>query len=137
LKLVEAVQQALHTAMKTDDSVLVFGEDVAVDGGVFRATDGLLEAFGNQRVIDTPLAEGGIAGLAVGLASQGLKPVAEIQFMGFAYPCLDQLANHASRLRNRTRGRLTCPLVLRIPYGGGIHAPEHHSDTRPNSQTSK
>jgi len=115
--------------MSADESVVVLGEDVAVDGGVFRATDGLWKEFGGQRVVDTPLAEGGIAGLSVGLATQGMKPVAEIQFMGFAYPCLDQLANHAARIRNRTRGRLSCPMVLRIPYGGGIRAPEHHSES--------
>ena len=129
MKFVEAIRKALHTAMADDESVIVLGEDVAVDGGVFRATDGLWKEFGSERVIDTPLAEVGIAGLSVGLATQGIKPVTEIQFMGFAYSCLDQLANHASRLRNRTRGRLSCPLVLRIPYGGGIHAPEHHSES--------
>jgi len=129
MKFVEAISKALHQAMAENDSVVVLGEDVGVDGGVFRATDGLWKEFGGERVLDTPLAEAGITGLSVGLASQGMNPVAEIQFMGFAYPCLDQLANHASRLRNRTRGRLSCPLVLRIPYGGGIRAPEHHSES--------
>jgi pyruvate dehydrogenase E1 component beta subunit len=109
--------------------VLVLGEDVGIDGGVFRATDGLLQSFGPHRVFDTPLAETGIAGMAIGLAAQGFRPVAEIQFMGFIYSTIDQLVNHASRLRTRTRGRLTCPLVLRAPFGGGIHAPEHHSES--------
>ena len=107
----------------------MLGEDVGVNGGVFRATAGLLERFGRERVIDTPLAELLIAGMCVGMAAQGLRPVAEIQFMGFLYPCLDQIVNHAARLRNRTRGRLTCPMVLRTPLGGGIHAPEHHSES--------
>jgi pyruvate dehydrogenase E1 component beta subunit len=115
--------------MRDDPRVVVFGEDVGVDGGVFRATDGLLQAFGADRVLDTPLAETVIAGLAVGLAAQGMRPVAEIQFMGFIYPTIDQLANHASRLRTRTRGRLSCPMVLRAPFGGGVHAPEHHSES--------
>lgn len=128
LTLVEAVNRALHDAMAADPDVVVLGEDVGVNGGVFRATVGLQEAFG-ERVMDTPLAENLIAGLAVGMATQGLRPVAEFQFMGFIYPGLDQVINHASRLRNRTRGRLSCPLVLRAPFGGGIHAPEHHSES--------
>ena len=127
--LVEAVNMALAAAMARDERVLVLGEDVGVDGGVFRATDGLLDRFGADRVRDTPLAETTIAGLSVGLAAQGLRPVAEIQFMGFIHSTIDQMANHAARLRNRTRGRLTCPMVLRAPYGGGIHAPEHHSES--------
>lgn len=129
LTMVQAVDLALARAMADDDSVLVLGEDVGRNGGVFRATEGLLERFGDSRVIDTPLAELGIAGVSVGLAAQGFRPVAEIQFMGFIYPVIDQLANHASRLRTRTRGRLTCPMVLRVPFGGGIHAPEHHSES--------
>ena len=129
LTLVEAVNQALAWEMAHDDSVVVFGEDVGVNGGVFRATEGLQERFGAERVFDTPLAEAMIAGLAVGMASQGLKPVPEIQFMGFIYPALDQIISHASRLRNRTRGRLTCPMVLRAPFGTGIRAPEHHSES--------
>ncbi|MCY4255626.1 MAG: alpha-ketoacid dehydrogenase subunit beta [Gammaproteobacteria bacterium] len=129
LTLVEAVNQALAWEMAHDDSVVVFGEDVGVNGGVFRATLGLQERFGAERVFDTPLAEAMIAGLAVGMASQGLKPVPEIQFMGFIYPALDQIISHASRLRNRTRGRLTCPMVLRAPFGTGIRAPEHHSES--------
>ncbi len=129
MTLVEAVNRALARAMQDDDRVVVLGEDVGADGGVFRATEGLLKRFGATRVLDTPLAEAGIAGLAVGLAAQGFRPVAEIQFTGFIYPEIDQLANHASRLRTRTRGRLTCPMVLRSPCGGGIHAPEHHSES--------
>ena len=109
--------------------VLLLGEDIGVNGGVFRATNGLIARFGRERVIDTPLAEGAIAGVAIGMAAMGLKPVAEIQFSGFIYPCIDQMINHASRLRHRTRGRLTCPMVLRSPCGAGIHAPEHHSES--------
>jgi 2-oxoisovalerate dehydrogenase E1 component beta subunit len=107
----------------------VFGEDVGVNGGVFRATAGLQERFGAERVMDTPLAEAMIAGIAIGMAAQGLRPVAEIQFMGFIYPTIEQMIDHASRLRYRTRGRLSCPMVLRAPFGGGIHAPEHHSES--------
>jgi pyruvate dehydrogenase E1 component beta subunit len=129
VSLVEAVTMALARAMADDESVVVLGEDVGVNGGVFRATAGLQERFGKQRVLDTPLAETLIAGLCVGMAAEGLKPVGEIQFLGFIYPCIDQLINHASRLRNRTRGRLTCPMVLRAPFGAGIHAPEHHSES--------
>jgi 2-oxoisovalerate dehydrogenase E1 component beta subunit len=129
VSLVQAVNLALRRAMAEDARVLVLGEDVGIDGGVFRATEGLLATFGDKRVIDTPLAEAGIAGVAIGLAAQGIRPVAEIQFTGFAYSCIDQLLNHASRLRTRTRGRLTCPLVLRSPAGGGIHAVEHHSES--------
>jgi 2-oxoisovalerate dehydrogenase E1 component beta subunit len=127
--MVEAIRLALARAMADDPRVLILGEDVGKDGGVFRATDGLLARFGPERVLDTPLAEAGIAGVAIGLAAQGFRPVAEIQFMGFAYATLDQMLNHASRLRTRTRGRLTCPMVLRTPCGGGIHAPEHHSES--------
>lgn len=112
-----------------DPSVIVLGEDVGRSGGVFRATSGLMERFGSDRVVDTPLAENMIAGMCVGLAAQGMKPVAEIQFMGFIYPAVDQIVNHMSRLRHRTRGRLTCPVVMRMPHGGGIHAPEHHSES--------
>jgi 2-oxoisovalerate dehydrogenase E1 component beta subunit len=126
--LVEAVNMALARAMQDDANVVVLGEDVGVNGGVFRATVGLQQRFGADRVIDTPLSELLISGLCVGMAAQGLRPVGEIQFMGFLYPCVDQLVNHASRLRNRTQGRLTCPLVLRTPHGAGIRAPEHHSE---------
>jgi pyruvate dehydrogenase E1 component beta subunit len=129
ITLVEAVNLALARAMSEDENVVVFGEDVSINGGVFRATVGLQEKFGCERVLDTPLSETLIGGMAVGMAAQGLKPVAEIQFMGFIYPALDHLINHASRMRTRTRGRLTCPMVLRTPHGGGIHAPEHHSES--------
>ncbi|MBT5655095.1 MAG: alpha-ketoacid dehydrogenase subunit beta, partial [Alphaproteobacteria bacterium] len=127
--LVEAVQMALNKAMEMDEKVIVLGQDVGPDGGVFRATDGLHEKFGTDRVFDTPLAEAMIAGHAVGMAIQGFRPVAEIQFMGFMYSCMEQLICHAARLRNRTRGRLHCPMVIRAPYGGGIGAPEHHSES--------
>ncbi|MBC8269309.1 MAG: alpha-ketoacid dehydrogenase subunit beta, partial [Rhodospirillaceae bacterium] len=129
ITLVEAVNMALARAMGEDDMVVVLGEDVGVDGGVFRATDGLLKRFGEDRVFDTPLSEGVIAGVSVGLSTQGFRPVAEIQFMGFIFPAMDQIFSHGARMRNRTRGRLSCPLVLRAPYGGGIHAPEHHSES--------
>ncbi len=124
-----AINLALSRAMTDDPSVIVMGEDVGIDGGVFRATNGLIKSFGADRVIDTPIAEASIAGVAVGAAAEGLKPVAEIQFMGFLYPVIDQLVNHAGRMRNRTRGRLSCPMVLRAPFGGGVHAPEHHSES--------
>lgn len=126
--LLEAVNLALHRAMHEDANVVVLGEDIGVNGGVFRATLGLRDAFGFKRVIDTPLAENMIAGLSIGMAAQGLKPVMEIQFLGFIYPAMDQLVCHAARLRNRTRGRLSCPLVVRSPMGAGIRAPEHHSE---------
>jgi pyruvate dehydrogenase E1 component beta subunit len=129
ITLVEAVTQALAYEMAHDENVVVFGEDVGVNGGVFRATAGLQERFGANRVLDTPLAEPLIAGMAVGMATQGLRPVAEFQFMGFIYSGFDQIISHAARMRNRTRGRLSCPLVYRAPYGGGIHAPEHHSES--------
>lgn len=129
LNLVESINLALAREMSADDRVLLLGEDIGANGGVFRATNGLQARFGRARVIDTPLAEGGIAGVAVGMAAMGLRPVAEVQFTGFIYPAIDQLINHASRMRNRTRGRLTCPMVLRSPYGAGIHAPEHHSES--------
>jgi pyruvate dehydrogenase E1 component beta subunit len=129
VNLVEAVRLALGRAMEQDERVVLLGEDVGANGGVFRATEGLLARFGPERVRDTPLAEASIAGLSVGLAAQGFRPVAEIQFMGFIYPTIDQIENHAARMRTRTRGRLSCPLVLRAPYGGGVHAPEHHSES--------
>jgi len=128
LTLVDAVNLALARALEEDPNVVVFGEDVGVNGGVFRATNGLQQRFGSERVFDTPLSELLISGLCVGMAAQGLRPVGEIQFLGFLYPCIDQLVNHASRLRNRTQGRLTCPMVLRAPHGAGIRAPEHHSE---------
>lgn len=129
LTLVEAVNKALAWELEQDADVLLLGEDIGLNGGVFRATDGLQSRFGEKRVIDTPLAEALIAGMAVGMSTQGLKPVAEIQFMGFIYSTIDTILSHASRMRNRTRGRLSCPMVLRAPYGGGIHAPEHHSES--------
>jgi len=109
--------------------MVLLGEDIGKDGGVFRATDGLVEKFGEDRVVDTPLSESGIVGTAIGMAAYGLRPVAEIQFMGFLYGAMEQLVSHAARLRARTRGRYTCPLVVRTPYGGGIHAPELHSES--------
>jgi 2-oxoisovalerate dehydrogenase E1 component beta subunit len=127
--LVEAINLALARAMEEDGNVIVLGEDVGINGGVFRATVGLQLRFGPDRVIDTPLSELLISGLCVGMAAQGLRPVGEIQFMGFLYPCIDQLVNHASRLRTRTQGRLSCPMVLRTPHGAGIRAPEHHSES--------
>jgi 2-oxoisovalerate dehydrogenase E1 component beta subunit len=127
--MIEAVAMAQAWEMQYDPSVVVIGQDVGVNGGVFRATAGLQERFGKDRVQDTPLAEAMIAGMSVGMAAQGLKPVAEIQFMGFMYPALDQIVNHMSRMRHRTRGRLHCPVVMRMPHGGGIHAPEHHSES--------
>jgi pyruvate dehydrogenase E1 component beta subunit len=127
--MIEAITMAHAWEMTHDPSVVVIGEDVGVNGGVFRATAGLQDRFGKERVQDTPLAEGMIGGMSVGMAAMGLKPVAEIQFMGFIYPAFDQIVNHMSRMRHRTRGRITCPVVIRTPDGGGIHAPEHHSES--------
>jgi pyruvate dehydrogenase E1 component beta subunit len=129
LTLVEAVTQALAFELAHDEDIVVFGEDVGKNGGVFRATAGLQARFGERRVFDSPLAESMIAGLAVGMSLQGLKPVAEFQFMGFIYPAMNQIISHAARMRNRTRGRLHCPIVFRAPFGGGIRAPEHHSES--------
>ena len=129
ITMVEAVNLALDHAMKDDPDVVLLGEDIGVNGGVFRATQGLRDKYGLKRVMDTPLAETLIAGISVGMAAQGMKPVAEIQFMGFIFPAMEQMICHAARMRNRTRGRLTCPMVLRAPFGGGIHAPEHHSES--------
>lgn len=129
LNMVEAINLALREEMQRDSRVVVLGEDVGREGGVFRVTDGLQAKFGDVRVVDTPLAETGIVGTALGMALYGLRPVAEIQFDGFLYPCLDQITNHIGRMRNRSRGRFTCPFVIRVPYGGGIHAPEHHSES--------
>lgn len=128
LNMVQAINLALHEEMERDPTVVVMGEDVGVDGGVFRVTEGLIEKFGSDRVIDTPLAESGIVGTAIGMAVAGLKPVAEIQFEGFSYMTIDQLAAHASRIRYRSRGTYHCPLVVRAPYGGGVKALEHHSE---------
>ncbi len=127
--IVEAINLALQQEMAKDPSVLVLGEDVGKDGGVFRVTQGLFEKFGKDRVIDTPLSESGIVGTSIGLAVYGFRPVAEIQFDGFIYPAFDQIISHAARIRTRSRGRFTCPLVIRAPYSGGIHAPEHHSES--------
>ena len=129
ITLIEAVTQALAYELEHDENVVVFGEDVGKNGGVFRATVGLQERFGERRVFDSPLAESMIAGLAIGMSTQGLKPVAEFQFMGFIYPAMNQIISHAARMRNRTRGRLHCPIVFRAPFGGGIRAPEHHSES--------
>ena len=129
LTMVEAVNLAMDHAMAQDPDVVLLGEDIGVNGGVFRATQGLRDKYGLKRVMDTPLAETLITGISVGMATQGMKPIAEIQFMGFIFPAMEQLVCHAARMRNRTRGRLTCPLVLRAPFGGGIHAPEHHSES--------
>jgi pyruvate dehydrogenase E1 component beta subunit len=129
LNMVEAINLALREELERDSRVVIFGEDVGKEGGVFRVTDGLQQKFGGDRVVDTPLAELGIVAVAFGMAVYGIRPIAEIQFEGFLYPCLDQINNHIGRIRNRSRGRFTCPLVIRVPYGGGIHAPEHHSDS--------
>jgi pyruvate dehydrogenase E1 component beta subunit len=129
LTIARAVRDAMRDEMARDERVIVLGEDVGIDGGVFRATEDLIEQFGPERVIDTPLAESAIVGMSVGLAATGLRPVAEIQFMGFVYPAINQLFAHAARLRNRSRGRLSVPMVVRMPYGGGIHPPEHHSES--------
>ena len=129
VSLIDALTMAMAWELEHDPNVVILGEDVGINGGVFRATAGLQDRFGEDRVMDTPLAEGMIAGVSVGMAAQGMRPIAEIQFMGFIYPTVDQIINHAARMRNRTRGRLSCPMVLRAPYGGGIHAPEHHSES--------
>lgn len=129
LTLVEAINRALAHALEHDATVVLLGQDIGANGGVFRATAGLAERFGPERVADTPLAEAMIAGMAVGMAVEGLKPVAEIQFSGFAYTTIDQILNHAGRMRYRTRGRMSCPMVMRTPCAAGIHAPEHHSES--------
>jgi pyruvate dehydrogenase E1 component beta subunit len=129
INMVQAINHALREEMEKDDRVLVLGEDVGKDGGVFRVTEGLFDTFGPERVIDTPLAESGIVGTAVGMALYGLRPLVEIQFMGFVYPAMDQIYAHAARMRNRSRGRFTCPLVIRTPYGSGIKAPELHEES--------
>ncbi|MBX4196818.1 alpha-ketoacid dehydrogenase subunit beta [Candidatus Pacearchaeota archaeon] len=129
LNMVEAINLALKQEMEKDKSIILIGEDVGEDGGVFRVTDGLAALYGNERVIDSPLAESGIVGTCIGMAAGGMKPVAEIQFEGFVFPAIDQLICHASRLRHRSRGRYTVPLVVRCPIGGGIRALEHHSES--------
>ena len=130
MTMIQALNLALRQEMEKDDSVIVLGEDVGVDGGVFRATDGLIDSFGDQRVLDTPLAESGIVGMSIGMALYGLKPVCEIQFSGFSYLNFHQIESHASRLRWRSQGRFHVPMVLRTPYGGGVRALEHHSESR-------
>ncbi|ELZ41182.1 transketolase [Halorubrum californiense DSM 19288] len=130
LTLVQAVRDGLHTELREDDDVVVMGQDVGKNGGVFRATEGLFDEFGGDRVIDTPLAESGIIGTAVGMAAMGMRPVPEIQFSGFMYPGFDQIVSHMARFRTRSRGRFTLPMTLRAPYGGGIRAPEHHSESK-------
>jgi pyruvate dehydrogenase E1 component beta subunit len=127
--LAQAINHTLGTALAELDDVILLGEDVGVAGGVFRITDGLLERFGPGRVIDTPVAESGIVGVGFGLAVGGMRPVLEMQFMGFSYPAFDQVISHVSRIRNRSRHRFTAPLVIRMPYGGGIGAAEHHSES--------
>ena len=130
LTLVQAVRDGLKSEMERNDDVIVLGEDVGKNGGVFRATEGLYNEFGGDRVIDTPLAESGIVGTSIGMAAYGLRPVPEIQFSGFMYPAFDQIISHAARLRSRSRGRFTCPMVIRAPFGGGIRAPEHHAESK-------
>jgi len=129
MTMVQAINLALMQEMERDDDVLVLGEDIGVDGGVFRVTDGLLAKFGDQRVVDTPLAEGAIVGMAIGMAIYGLKPVPEIQFSGFSFQSFHQIENHAARYRARTRGRYHIQMVVRMPYGGGVRALEHHSES--------
>jgi len=129
LNMVQAINLALREEMERDDRIVILGEDVGTDGGVFRVTEGLLEKFGPERIVDTPLAESALVGAAIGMAAYGLKPVSEIQFMGFIYPAIDQIFSHAARIRSRSRGRFTCPIVVRTPYGAGIKAPELHSES--------
>jgi pyruvate dehydrogenase E1 component beta subunit len=129
LTLIESVVMALDYEMGQDKDIVLLGEDIGKNGGVFRATEGLQDRHGENRVMDTPLAEAMITGISVGMAAQGLKPVPEIQFMGFMFPAFNQIATAVARMRNRTRGRISLPMVIRIPFGGGIHAPEHHSES--------
>jgi len=129
LTMAQAVTDALGVAMEKDPRVVLLGEDVGANGGVFRVSDGLFDQFGPERVLDTPVAESGIVGMAFGMAVAGLRPVAEIQFMGFSYPAYDQIISHVSRIRNRSQHRFTAPMVIRMPYGGGIGAAEHHSES--------
>jgi pyruvate dehydrogenase E1 component beta subunit len=129
LNNVQAINEALDLALAKDPRVVLFGEDVGTMGGVFRASDGLMQKYGEKRVFDTPLAESGIVGFGIGLALAGLRPVAEIQFAGFLYPALDQILSHLGRMRHRTRGRFTIPMVIRAPYGGGVKTPEQHADS--------
>lgn len=130
INMITALNTALHETMETDDTVVILGEDVGVNGGVFRVTDGLYDKYGRKRVIDTPIAESAILGTAIGMAMAGLKPVVEMQFSGFSYLMMHQLEGNASRMRTRSRGRFTVPLVVRMPYGGGVRALEHHSESK-------
>jgi len=130
MTMVQALNLAFHQEMEKDDRVIVLGEDVGIDGGVFRVTDELYEKFGKDRVVDTPLAEGAIVGMSVGMAAYGLRPVAEIQFSGFSYQAFHQIEQHAARLRNRSQGRFSMSMVVRMPYAGGVRALEHHSESR-------
>lgn len=129
LTMVQAITDGLRLMLKEYDDVLLMGEDIGTNGGVFRATDGLQQEFGEDRVLDTPLSEAGFIGAAIGMAVNGYRPVTEIQFLGFIYPAYEQIMTHASRLRSRTLGHFTCPLVIRAPYGAGVRAPEIHSDS--------
>lgn len=129
LTLIKAINQALQEEMERDDTIIIMGEDVGIDGGVFRATEGLVDKYGAQRVMDTPISEAGIVGMGMGMSINGLKPVIEIQFSGFIYPAFQEIVSHVSRIRNRSRGRFTCQMVIRSPYGGGINALEHHSES--------
>ena len=129
MTMVQAINRALAQEMERDDRIVILGEDVGRDGGVFRTTEGLFDRFGPERVMDTPLAESGIIGASIGMTALGLRPVPEIQFMGFIYPAFNQIVSHVARLRNRTRGRFTVPLTIRTPYGAGVKALEHHSES--------
>lgn len=129
MTLIKAINQALEQEMERDERIVVMGEDVGYDGGVFRATEGLIEKYGEQRVMDTPISEAGITGMAMGMAINGMRPVVEVQFSGFIYPAFQEIVSHVSRIRNRSRGRFTAPMVIRSPYGGGINALEHHSES--------
>lgn len=129
INLIQAVNQALDEALARDERIVLFGEDVGRMGGVFRASDGLQAKYGEARVFDTPLAESGLVGYGIGLALGGIRPIAEVQFAGFLYPALDQIISHLGRYRHRTRGRYTVPMVIRTPYGGGVHTPEQHADS--------
>jgi pyruvate dehydrogenase E1 component beta subunit len=133
--IAEALRLAIQAELKADPSVMVMGEDVGANGGVFRITDGLAAEFGPDRVVDTPVAESGIVGTAIGLAISGMKPICEIQFMGFSYPAFDQIASHVARMRNRSRHRFTVPMVIRMPFGGGFGAAEHHSESNESLYT--
>ena len=129
MNLVQAINNALDIKLADDNNILIFGEDAGQEGGVFRVTEGLQKKYGQERVFDTPLAEAAILGTAVGMCGAGLRPVPEIQFSGFVYPGFDQIISHIARMRNRTRGKFTMPMTIRMPYGGGIRALEHHSES--------